>query len=250
MCTLILARDVIGSRSIVLAANRDEDPARPCSPPAVLREAPRLAGGRDLRAGGTWLAVRGGARPGVAALLNRREPAKDRAGGRRSRGLLTLDVAAAAEPREAATSAARSGDYAPCTLLWATPGECWLLVIDGASPPRIDDVAPGWHALAHAGLDDAHEPRTAWLVEQLRDVSVATAEAAWSHATELLREHGGGDTPAVCIHGGRMPTVSAARLVLTANAIRYEHAEGRPCTTPFLDYSHLFADDGFASEAP
>jgi len=239
---------VIGPGSIVIAANRDEDPARPSSPPIVLRDEPRLAGGRDLRAGGTWLAVRAGARPGAAALLNRREAIGGPAGARRSRGLLALDVAAATEPREAARRAGRSGDYAPCTLVWAAPGECWLLVIDGVSPPRIDDVAPGWHALAHAGIDDVREPRTRWLVERLRDVRVASAEAAWSHATGLLREHGGGDVPAVCVHDGRMPTVSAARLVFAPGTLCYEHAEGRPCTAPFLDYSHLFADD--ASEAP
>src|SRR5262249_29501637 len=69
MCTLILGVEVVASGSVLLAANRDEDPARPADPPGVLSESPRLVGGRDRRAGGTWLAVR--ERRAVVALLNR-----------------------------------------------------------------------------------------------------------------------------------------------------------------------------------
>ncbi|MGH7732039.1 MAG: NRDE family protein, partial [Candidatus Eiseniibacteriota bacterium] len=98
MCTLIIGRDVVAPGTVLLAANRDEDPARPSDPPAVLRETPRLIGGRDRRAGGTWLAVRESR--AVVAILNRRdrsgEPAPP-APDRRSRGALVLEVAAAGE---------------------------------------------------------------------------------------------------------------------------------------------------------
>src|SRR6266850_923872 len=100
---------------VVIAANRDEDPARPSDPPGVLNESPRLVGGRDRRAGGTWLAVR--ERRAAVAMLNRRGVAGDAPGrpgagagvavGRgaaggdtlRSRGLLTLEVAKALADR-------------------------------------------------------------------------------------------------------------------------------------------------------
>ncbi|HKQ57135.1 MAG TPA: NRDE family protein, partial [Candidatus Eisenbacteria bacterium] len=75
MCTLILGRDVVAPGTVLLAANRDEDPRRPSAPPMVLRERPRLVGGRDLQAGGTWLAVRDAR--AMVAILNRR----DRSGG-------------------------------------------------------------------------------------------------------------------------------------------------------------------------
>ncbi|HEV2105058.1 MAG TPA: NRDE family protein, partial [Candidatus Eisenbacteria bacterium] len=58
MCTLILGRDVRGADTVVIAANRDEAPDRPSEPPRVLHGSPRVVGGRDARAGGTWLAVR------------------------------------------------------------------------------------------------------------------------------------------------------------------------------------------------
>ena len=73
MCTLIVGRSVIDQHSTLLAANRDENPGRPSAPPEVLCERPRVVGGRDLVARGTWLAVREG--PAVVALLNRYEPA-------------------------------------------------------------------------------------------------------------------------------------------------------------------------------
>ena len=94
MCTLIVGVSVMGPRSLLVAANRDEDPRRPSDPPLVLGERPRVVGGRDARAGGTWLAVRDG--NAVVAMLNRcwngDPPAPDPR--RRSRGLLAVDVAA------------------------------------------------------------------------------------------------------------------------------------------------------------
>src|SRR6267378_4594459 len=59
MCTLILGLEVVAPHTLLLGANRDEDPARPSDPPAVLSTDPPVAGGRDRVAGGTWLAVRG-----------------------------------------------------------------------------------------------------------------------------------------------------------------------------------------------
>src|ERR1700758_1794480 len=92
MCTLILARDVLGPRTILLGANRDERAARPSIPPGVLVDAPRVVGGRDQVGGGTWVALREGR--AAVALLNRRDPAAQEApADRRSRGLLPLDVA-------------------------------------------------------------------------------------------------------------------------------------------------------------
>src|SRR6185436_1132681 len=117
MCTLILGRDLPTAGQVLLAANRDEDPARASEPPHVLRDRPRLVGGRDVVACGTWLAVRGaperssarGRGPAggagaskapdspaghAAVLLLHRPPHPGQPPGRRSRGLLVLDVAA------------------------------------------------------------------------------------------------------------------------------------------------------------
>src|SRR5262245_47775006 len=129
MCTLILGFDTVARGSVIVAANRDEDPARFSATFAVLREEPRVVGGRDLLKGGTWLAIR--ERRAAVAMLNRR-PDSDLGPGRRSRGLLALEVAAAGDggPDAAlrtARAAARSGDFAPFSLIFAAPEGCWLL---------------------------------------------------------------------------------------------------------------------------
>jgi hypothetical protein len=53
----------------------------------------------------------------------------------------------------------------------------------------------------------------------------------------------------VCLHDGPIRTVSAAWVEFGARGTRYEHAEGPPCTTPFVDYTSLLVDDPMNSES-
>ena len=238
MCTVLLGRDVTGRGEILIAANRDEDPARPSDPPGVLLDSPRLVGGRDRVAGGTWMAVRtpqaSDESPSVTMLLNRR-PLPGAPPGARSRGLLVIDVARATDPRATALAEAASGRYGPCTLLHASPAACWWLAIPGDGPVRSGHVAAGWHAITHAEMDDPTEPRTAWLMGELARWSERTAEPALEELASLLAHHGDATSPAVCLHEGRMQTVSAALIALSRERVHYRHAEGRPCTQPFVD---------------
>jgi hypothetical protein len=55
-----------------------------------------------------------------------------------------------------------------------------------------------------------------------------------------LRSHGG-PAPPVCLHSGRMVTVSSSLVWLSPGEARYAHAEGRPCTFPYLDVTRLLA---------
>ena len=58
MCLLIALFQVVDDAPLIVAANRDELFARPAVPMTVLRERdPRVLGGRDELAGGTWLAI-------------------------------------------------------------------------------------------------------------------------------------------------------------------------------------------------
>ena len=68
MCLILLAYDGHSPRPLVVAANRDEFYARPAHPARYWDGAPEVFGGRDLEAGGTWLAVSTGGR--FAALTN------------------------------------------------------------------------------------------------------------------------------------------------------------------------------------
>lgn len=64
MCLLVLAWDVHPRYRVVLAANRDEFHQRPAAAMAWWPE-PRMLAGRDLQAGGTWLAIGADGRFGV-----------------------------------------------------------------------------------------------------------------------------------------------------------------------------------------
>jgi len=271
MCTLLLGRDVIAPGTVLIAANRDEDPRRPTDPPGVLAQTPHVVGGRDRVAGGTWLAVRG--REAVVAMLNRHDPAAAAASrthaaaaaGLRSRGLLALEVAAvpedfagrlelpaghqillgtirdhtgtavpgAALSRAWAGASARA--YAPFTMVFAAPEACWLLAFE-AGRPRIQAISEGWHAITHRDLDDRTEPRTARMLEALEGFRPRSLDEAIQRMGELLRLH---DAPPVCLHEGRMVTVSSSIVWLAADEARYLHVEGRPCERPFVDHTDL-----------
>jgi uncharacterized protein with NRDE domain len=236
MCTLLLGRDVSATGEILIAANRDEDPVRPSDPPGVLLEAPRLLGGRDRVAGGTWLAVRPDL-PAVTMLLNR-PPVAGAPPATRSRGLLVLDVASAADPLATARAAPASGHYGPCTLVFASPDASWWLAWGGAragGSARMGEIAPGWHAITHAEMDDANEPRTAWLERELARLDAGDTDTTLEQLAQRLRHHGSENSPPVCIHAGRMPTVSASLVALSRERVLYRHAEGRPCEHAFVD---------------
>lgn len=237
MCTLILGRDILGPDTTILAANRDEDPGRPSDPPTVFHDAPRVAGGRDRVALGTWLAVREDA---AFAMLNRR-PGVTSLAATRSRGLLALDVASRAittnaldDARATAISAITTATYAPFSLVAATCTGAWVLSWDGVQ--RTQPIAAGWHVLTHADLDDTEEARTRRLLRDLDGLRPGSAADAEHRLRELLAAH---DEPRVCLHEGRMSTVSYVIVTLTLGGMRYLHGEGRPCERAWTDYSEL-----------
>ena len=86
MCTLVILKDRIAGYPLVLGANRDEFRDRPWEPP---RRDGGVVAPRDLRAGGTWLAL---ADSGLLVAVTNR-PEEDPDPDRPSRGTLALDLA-------------------------------------------------------------------------------------------------------------------------------------------------------------
>src|SRR6201994_2550529 len=132
MCTAILGLGPDGT--VLLAGVRHEFTQRACLPPAHLwPNYPALIGGRDQRAGGTWLAVDPAA-PRVACILNGRgRPA--RPDTRLSRGELPLR-AAAHQPIVPATAAGTRRPPDPVDPSGLTVFDPFLLVVAG--PGRAD----------------------------------------------------------------------------------------------------------------
>ena len=262
MCTLIAGVEVIGPRTLLLGANRDESPDRAAAGPGVLRERPRIVGGRDLAAGGTWLAVREAR--AVTALMNRR-PTPGRPlpeGPPRSRGLLCLDAAAlgwsgdrspAIDPGTGERHAARlhaalgliaRDTYGACTLVGLNLDEpSWAILAETGVETGVRLLEPGWNVITHADVNDRSEPRTAWLLRRLEGFSPRNQEEALERLAALLSTHedDGRGVPGVCLHRDRFPTVSSTLIALGAGAVRYLHAAGPPCTTAYESFSGLLA---------
>lgn len=237
MCTVILAWQCFPDAPLVVAANRDELLGRPSDPPLLLQPDPPRWGGRDRVAGGTWLAVDPTGR--IGAVTNRHPggvvPARDDA--RRTRGALPLDALAGSDADALAwMTSLEPGDYNPVNVLYASPTAAFWTSLDDDRGRRTTTLTPGIHVLAEQDVDDSADPKA----RNIREQAAAALEASPDAGTlvrllrEVLRSHEVpvGALPA-CIHGELHGTVSSATVCVSTDGVRFEHAEGPPCTTAF-----------------
>jgi hypothetical protein len=174
MCTALLSIDDNGR--VLLVGVRDEMLARAWEPPARhWPELPGLIGGRDLKAGGTWLAVSPDDRRAACVLNGRGQQAP--ATTRRSRGGLPLQ-AALGKPLDRSALA----DLDPFHLLVAEPGRASIQSWDGRN--LLDrELDPGLHLAVNSGLaSDLHPPRPPSV-----DPGTGSTSAENGRARELAR---------------------------------------------------------------
>lgn len=88
MCLILIAFDSHPNYALIVAANRDEFYDRPSRAAGFWTDAPAVLGGRDLKAGGTWLGI--DRRGRFAAVTNYRQGEREPA-ALRSRGRLVSD---------------------------------------------------------------------------------------------------------------------------------------------------------------
>ncbi len=165
MCLITFAWNVHPQWPLVLAANRDEFHARPTAALARWDDAPQIAGGRDLREGGGWLALDAHARR-LAAVTNFREPPPPH--GLRSRGALISGFLRAPECAAgfAAQLDAESPAYGPFNLLLWDGAE--LLYASNRPMPRWESVPSGLHGLSNGSLE-THWPKVQRVTAALGD---------------------------------------------------------------------------------
>lgn len=163
MCLIACAWNTHPDYPLVLVANRDEFHARPTAQLGVWDDHPQIVGGRDLEAGGGWLAVDRG-RPRLAAVTNVREGAPPTP--RVSRGRLVRDYLSGDESAVSYAELRRvdGDDYGPFNLLLWDGEE--LVMATNRLKPRWETVAPGVHGLSNGGLD-APWPKTRLLMARL-----------------------------------------------------------------------------------
>lgn len=148
MCLVVFAWDPGAERRLVLVGNRDEFHARPTAPMEWWGEPPMLAG-RDLLAGGTWLAVDAAGRFGV--LTNFRGSAGP--ADAPSRGtLIPRFLAGSYSPGEFLDGVAReAGRYAGFSLLLGDRHELAYFSNGERAPPRR--LGGGTYGLSNGLLD-------------------------------------------------------------------------------------------------
>ena len=148
MCLLVIAVKKHPRSPFIVAANRDEFHARPTQDAHWWPDRPSILGGRDLQAGGTWLAM---SRDGRFAAVTNYRDAHHESPRLLSRGNL---VTGFLESGEAALDylATIDGDrYAGVNLL-VYDGETTGYLSNRGAPMR--ELGPGVYGLSNATLDD------------------------------------------------------------------------------------------------
>jgi uncharacterized protein with NRDE domain len=144
VCLIGIALDAHPRFSLVIAANRDELFNRPAAPLDWWRASPGaswLLGGRDLSAGGTWMALSEHGRIGM--LTNVRDPSRHRADAP-SRGALVTDWLEGREPR--------AQGHNPFNLIGGDlPSGRWWWCSDRLA---VTPLGAGVHALSNAAMNE------------------------------------------------------------------------------------------------
>jgi uncharacterized protein with NRDE domain len=149
MCLLALAIARHPRYRLVLIANRDEFHARPSAPAAYWDPREQHLGGRDLQAGGSWLAVGRDGR--FAAVTNFRDPAEPQ-GEARSRGLLVREFIQGSAPPQVYIGALgnTAHRYRAFNLIAGDAESVWYTSNRGMGPRRLDR---GCYGLSNHLLD-------------------------------------------------------------------------------------------------
>ncbi len=148
MCLLVFALHTHPRLPLIVAGNRDEFHERPTQAASWWADNRNIVGGRDLRAGGTWLAVHRNGR--FAAVTNHRDAHRESAGLRSRGGLVTGFLEAEAGALEYLDSI--EGDaYAGFNLLVADGRSAAYLSNRGAV---MRELPPGIYGLSNATLDE------------------------------------------------------------------------------------------------
>jgi uncharacterized protein with NRDE domain len=259
VCLLVVAWRYTEQWPLIVGGNRDEWLDRPATAVTVLRdEGPRILGGRDERAGGTWMAVN---QNGVVCGLTNRPMAEGPDPNKQSRGRLPLVAAVASTAVEAAellATEAAAGSYNPAWILVGDRQSLHYLPIGPDESPEPQELAPGLYVLENAALGIPSVK-----VDHVRaTVLDATARRPlWEVLPALLGEHvvtGMPDevprfpdgrermvaTLAPCVHADGYGTRSSTMVRVAEDPSELPQllvADGPPCTARFVDAGDLWS---------
>lgn len=147
MCLIVLAIGQDPVYPLILAANRDEFHARPTLDAGWWTDRPDTFGGRDLQAGGAWLALH---RSGRFATVTNYRDAEPTAAGFRSRGHLVAEFLDSRQSPLDYVKAIDGARYAGFNLIAGDRDQVAYVSNRGAGP-RV--LASGIYGLSNALLD-------------------------------------------------------------------------------------------------
>ncbi|MFI7611871.1 NRDE family protein [Nonomuraea terrae] len=209
MCTLIVRT----GRPLTFLGVRDEFTDRPWEGPGEhWPEYPGLIGGRDLKAGGTWLAVNPAARRAAALLNGHGTPANETT--KVSRGDLALRAAYTGEMPDTDLT-----HYDPFHLVVGDLARVRLFSWDGERL-AVSELPEGTSMVVNSGFDPGSERVVAYL-PRFREA------AAWG---ELIKERPSSDRAALIIRhelpdGRVFASLSAMEVAITPEGVTYEFAD-------------------------
>ncbi len=148
MCLLVIAVNQHPELPLIVAGNRDEFHARPTQDAHWWPDQPELLGGRDLQAGGTWLAINRRGR--FAAVTNYRDAQREQQ-RLQSRGQLVTDFLGGGDAPISHVAAIDGERYGGFNLVVAERESAAYLSNRGA-PARA--LQAGLYGLSNATLDD------------------------------------------------------------------------------------------------
>ncbi|HVB93696.1 MAG TPA: NRDE family protein [Acidimicrobiales bacterium] len=248
---MIAISGVIDDAPLVVAANRDEFYARDAVPMTVLRDTgPRVLGGRDLVAGGTWMAVN---QHGVVAALTNKPADGGRDPAKRSRGEIPM-LLAAQPSAAAATNALRSAfvprEFNPCWVLVGDRRELYYVDMTGSGRVESQLLPPGVHILENKPLGDP-SAKVDHLRDRLGDCRSQSADSMIRSLGAVVADHvmplkavdtsetaqRQASVSACCVHTELYGTRSSMLVCDPPSASglpRVWSSAGPPCTHPLL----------------
>jgi len=251
MCTLALYWKVLPGYSMIVAANRDEHYDRPSAPPAIIGTSPTIVGGRDLRAGGTWLGINDYGL--LVGILNRRQqPGAVASDAYRSRGLFCLDLLRLTQldDLEQLFVHLAPEDYQPFTVVCVDNNRACVAYNTDQAIERIW-LSDGLHVFSNSfefgapseKVDRVHQRFLKLAADSDRPISRGdyvdgAAKALGDHA---LGDHLSDPRDAICVHGDVSGTVSSSIIFFSDAERQFQmyYCGGAPCRNPFTLYSTL-----------
>src|SRR4051812_36578887 len=170
MCLLLIAVRAVPGKPLLLLGNRDEFRARASAAAAPWNEDPRIVGGRDLVAGGAWLALRTDGRFAAVTNLRTGLPAT----APKSRGWLVRDfMLGDAKPRDFLEAVhADVESYGAFNLVVGDRGGTWAY---GTADTALRLLQDGIHVISN-GRIGVHWPKTERLQQRFVEAIAESAD--------------------------------------------------------------------------